>query len=122
MKIAVECKSLLLQKAVENFLGRHISPLKQAKIVVRDFQSDDERTFFISSKNEADLIKPFSKSQLFLALENRYRELQSKEGDNSNVMDTTANQPNFEILQKRIEMLTQEYQKNIIEAIRAFYG
>jgi len=28
---------------------------------------------------------------------------------------------NFDILQKRIEFLTQEYQQNIIKAVKAFY-
>ena len=120
MKIAVECKSVLLQKAVENFLGKHLSSLKHGKIVVRDFPSDDERTFLIFSDGKGELKKPFSKSQLLLALENRYKELELNENEESEVIKDK--QPNFEILQKRIEMLTQEYQKNILEAIRAFYG
>ena len=119
MKIAVECRSLLLQKAIENFLGKHLSSLKQGKIVVRDFQSDDERTFFISNGKNGDLKKPFSKSQLLLALENRYKEMQLEDTQQQKL---PSEQPNFEILQKRIEMLTDEYQKRILEAIKAFYG
>ena len=123
MKIAVECKSLLLQKALENFLGKHLCSSKQAQIVVHDYKSDDPRSFFVASrKDEGDLVKPFSKSQLFLALQNRYKTLQMQHKDGDEPTQTPAQQQNFEILQKRIEMLTSEYQKNIIEAIKAFYG
>ena len=119
MKVAVECRSVLLQKALEKFLGRDISSLKQSDIVIYDYRNDDTRGFYISTEKDADLLKPFSKSQLFLALENRYKEI-SKE--RTSRMDDGVNNANFEILQKRIEMLTEEYKKNILDAIKAFYG
>jgi len=120
MKVAVECNSILLQKALESFLSKHLTTSKSSDIVVRDFKSDDKRTFFISNKEGSDLKKPFSKSQLFLALENRYKEL---EKNPKKEFPTNTNQvKNFEILEKRIEMLTQEYKNNILQAIKAFYG
>ena len=118
VKVAVECRSSLLQKALENFLGRHLSSLKQSDIVIRDYKNDDARSFYIATSEDADLVKPFSKSQLLLALENRYKEL-GKNDINESVKEQSAN---FEILQKRIEMLTEEYKNNILEAIKAFYG
>ncbi|ABB43839.1 conserved hypothetical protein [Sulfurimonas denitrificans DSM 1251] len=127
MRVAVECKSPLLQKSLEIFLSKHLSSLKNCDIVVRDIKVlDDERTFYISSSNGSDLIKPFSKSQLILALERRYKEMnrgnlhylnkiyQEDELDDDSVMG-------FDILQKRIESLTKEYQENILRAVRAFY-
>ena len=36
MKIAVECKSPLLQKSLELFLEQYLSSVKQCDIVVRD--------------------------------------------------------------------------------------
>ena len=72
MKIAVECKSPLMQKSLELFLDNYLSSLKHCDIVLKDIKSDDSRSFFISSNSESDLIKPFSKSQLILALEKRY--------------------------------------------------
>ena len=119
VKVAVECRSSLLQKALENFLGRHLSSLKQSDIVIRDYKSDDARSFYIATGEDADLIKPFSKSQLLLALENRYKELGKSDVD-ENIQEQSS--ANFEILQKRIEMLTEEYKNNILEAIKAFYG
>jgi len=127
LRIAVECKSPLLQKSLEIFLSKHLSSLKNCDIVVRDIKVlDDERTFYISSSKGSDLIKPFSKSQLILALERRYKDMnkgnlhylnkiyQEDEEDDESRMG-------FDILQKRIEALTKEYQDNILRAVRAFY-
>lgn len=115
MRVAVECKSPLLQKALEMFLAKNISTLKQCDIVVRDERSDEKNSFFISSDSDADLIKPFSSSQLILALEKKYLTLDKKS------IDIVEEKLDFEILQRRIEALTNEYQKNILNTVRAFY-
>ncbi len=113
MRVGVECRSPLLQKSLELFLSSHLSSLKQCEIVVRDFKVlDDKKNFYISKEEDADLIKPFSKTSLIMALEKRYEDLSSQ---------TVGEPVDFDILEKRIEMLTQEYQKNILKAVRAFY-
>jgi len=118
MKIAVECASPLLQKSLEMFLLKYISSTKQCDIVVRDTPCiNDERCFYISSNKEADLVKPFSSSQLIVALEKRYKEMNKEELDKEYFEETL----DFDILEKRIESLTQEYQQNILKAVRAFY-
>jgi hypothetical protein len=121
MKIAVECQSPLLQKSLELFLSKYISSAKKCDIVVRDTEClNDEKCFYISSKSNADLVKPFSKSQLILALEKRYKmlypdaTLKAEVEREEEVMD-------FSILEKRIEALTLEYQENILRAVKAFY-
>jgi hypothetical protein len=121
MKIAVECKSSLLQKSLEIFLASHLSSLKQCDIVVRDFKAlNDDRTFYIGKEKDSDLIKPFSKSALILALENRYETLlpNTQEEEKDTLLGEVAG---FEILEKRIDLLTKEYQANILKAVRAFY-
>lgn len=124
MKIAVECHSPLLQKSLELFLNNYLSSAKKCDIVVRDSEClNDEKCFYIASTPNADLVKPFSKSQLILALEKRYKELyptqhiartDTSESPEEEVMD-------FSILEKRIEALTLEYQENILRAVKAFY-
>jgi len=115
MRVAVKCKSPLMQKSLEMFLQNHLSTLKQCDIVIRDEKClNDKRCFYISSDNNADLVKPFSKSQLFLALESRYKEMNKNRPEVEEPLD-------FDILEKRIESLTQEYQANILKAVRAFY-
>ena len=111
MKISIECKSPLLQKSLELFLEKYLCSTKQCNIIIRDEECiGDERCFFISTSPKADLQKPFSKSQLVLALENRFQSL------------SNTNEPlNFDILEKRISFLTSQYQENIIKAVKAFY-
>lgn len=124
MKVAVECKSPLLQKSLELFLSLHLSSLKQCDIVIRDFKTaGDDRAFYISKDKDADLIKPFSKSALILALERRYEDsaIVSDE-DLKSVEDEYSDEGvDFSILEKRIDFLTQEYKQNILKAVRAFY-
>jgi len=129
MKIAVECQSPLLQKSLELFLSKYLCSVKRCDIVVRDTEClNDERCFYISSDTGADLMKPFSKSQLILALEKRYKTLYLDENKNSQ-KQVTAEQSleyekesmDFSILEKRIEALTLEYQDNILRAVKAFY-
>ena len=122
MKVAVECQSPLLQKSLELFLANYLSSLKQCDIVVRDIEClNDERCFYISNKSNADLIKPFSKSQLILALENRYEELRVEEPQEESEEEPKIEPMDFDILEKRIELLTKEYQENILRAVKVFY-
>lgn len=122
MKVAVECQSPLLQKSLELFLANYLSSLKQCDIVVRDMEClNDERCFYVSNKSNADLVKPFSKSQLILALEKRYEELKENAPEEESEVRVDNEPMDFEILEKRIEFLTQEYQDNILRAVKAFY-
>jgi len=123
MKIAVECKSPLLQKSLEIFLSKYLTSYKQCDIVVRDEKClNDERCFCVLGDETADLKKPFSKSQLILALQNKYESMSQGEVSKQTSDTQLYNEPvDFEILQNRIEYLTKEYQQNIIKAIKAFY-
>ena len=125
MKIAVECHSPLLQRSLELFLDNHLTSSKKCDIVVRDVAClNDERCFFIGTDSSADLLKPFSKSQLILALEARYKELHVEipKAEKHLVQTEIESEPmDFEILEKRIAFLTNEYQENILRAVKAFY-
>ncbi|MBL0707694.1 MAG: hypothetical protein JJW00_01425 [Sulfurimonas sp.] len=120
MRVAVECRSPLLQKSLELFLSSHLCSMKQCEIVVRDFiVVDDEKSFYIAKDGDADLIKPFSKSALILALEARYEDIALKLLKEEEPL--SQEDPNFHILEKRIALITKEYQQNIIQAVKAFY-
>ena len=122
MKIAVECKSPLMQKSLELFLKKYLSSIKQCDILVRDEVClNDDRCFYIGNNTQADLVKPFSKSQLILALENRYKTIANDVATQIDIKEESEESLNFEILQKRIEYLTQEYQQNILKSVKAFY-
>ena len=125
MRVAVECSSPLLQKSLEKFLGNYLDTSKKSDIVIRDEKClDDPKCFYIAASEEADLKKPFSKSQLLLALQKRYEKLTPKKVDNVPREQGTNEQENgldFSILEKRIEFLTNEYKENVLRAIKAFY-
>ena len=121
MKIAVACKSPLLQKSLEIFLSKYLSSSKKSDIIIRDEAClQEEKCFYIASDAKADLVKPFSKSQLILALEKRYKEIQVKKKVTPEVK-RPQKAMDFTILEKRIEYLTQEYQANILRTIKVFY-
>ncbi|QOP44073.1 hypothetical protein FJR45_09015 [Sulfurimonas sediminis] len=122
MKVAVECQSPLLQKSLELFLAKYLSSPKKSDIIIRDEEClNERRCFYISTKEGADLLKPFSKSQLILALEKKYNELYPESTNTQSEDENTSERMNFEVLEKRIELLTKEYQKNILRAVKAFY-
>jgi hypothetical protein len=125
MKVAIECQSPLLQKSLEIFLQNYVSSSKKSDIVIRDEAciGDEKRCFYISSSSDADLKKPFSKSQLILALERRYKELYEKESEAKQLQEEYLEEEgmDFSILEKRIDALTQEYKENILRAVKAFY-
>ena len=120
MKISVECQSPLLQKSLEVFLADFLCSTKQCDIVIRDQECiNDSRCFYISTSEKSDLIKPFSKSQLILALEDRYAKMNINASVEKEYFEEET--IDFEILERRIDSLTKDYQKNIIDAVKAFY-
>lgn len=129
MKIAIDCESPLLQKSLEIFLEPYLSSYRQCNIVIRDKKVPDEskKSLYISSNSDADLIKPFSKSQLIMSIDNlierkdSLKEMSSMIDEMDKELSFYDENRDFSILQRRIEMLTNEYQHNIIKAIKAFY-
>jgi len=122
MKVALDCNSILLQKSLEIFLVNYLCSKKQADIIVTDKPSlKDSKYFYISTKKEADLIKPFSKAELILALERRYNLQQIEPLADMVEKKDLKEGLDFSILERRIDQLTQEYKHNIIRAIKAFY-
>lgn len=124
MKIAVQCNSPLLQKSLEMFLHEHITTLKQCDLVLRDKKIiDGKNSLFISSSKDADLIKPFSKSQLLLKIEEHLTKKKSKnliEKAIKSELKLTEGK-SFKSLEKKIETLTKNYQQNLLKVIKEHY-
>ncbi|QOP40784.1 hypothetical protein [Sulfurimonas marina] len=123
MRVAVECSSPLLQKSLELFLGTYLDSSKKSDIVIRDTKClNDPKCFYIANNEEADLLKPFSKSQLILALEKRYESLHPKKEQPTSQEESFEDEGmDFSVLEKRIEFLTNEYKENVLRAVKAFY-
>lgn len=123
MKVAVQCESALLQRSLELFLDKHLTSLRHCDVVIRDKKiMDSHHSLYISGSGDADIKKPFSRSQLYLALENFYKNIVNIEevaayDEEVKFSDTR----DFSLLEERIELLTQEYKNNLIKIVRAFY-
>ncbi len=122
MKIAIECHSPLLQKSLELFLSKYLSAAKKSDIIIRDEPClEDKRCFYIASDKHAHLQKPFSKSELILALQKHYNKLYQNESSQSNTQPIIAKDERLKLLEEKIELLTQQYKKNVLQAIREVY-
>ena len=123
MKVAVQCESALLQRSLELFLEGHLSSLKQCDVVLRDKKiMDSHHTLYISDGDDADLKKPFSRSQLFVALEAFYKKIVDVESIQAYDEEVELSKGrDFTLLEERIDQLTQEYKQNLLRVIKAFY-
>ncbi len=123
MKVAVVCESPLLQKSLELFLGKHLSSLKQCDLVLRDKKvMDSHHCLLISDSDDADIKKPFSKTQLYIALDNFYQKLENIQEIQSGVQDLEMDETkDIKLLEERIDQLTAEYKSSVMRAVRAFY-
>jgi hypothetical protein len=71
MKISIDCRSPLLQKSLEKFLEGMIAEEAASDIVVTDYERKCDRPSLRIGGEEADLHKPFSRSQLMIRLEEK---------------------------------------------------
>lgn len=126
MKVAIQCDSPLLQRSLELFLEGHLSSRRHCDILIRDkaIGDDEYPTLLISTDVSADLRKPFSKAELLDALRRKLHTTVTVQSVESQVQEIEKKEEtfvDFSILEKHIEKLTQEYQTNILKAVRAFY-
>ncbi len=121
MKVAVRCESPLLQRSLEIFLHDNLSSIKQCDVVIRDKAAPDDPhpTLLIGSSSDADLIKPFSRSQLVMTIEKIGSDAQPIRLKRAE--DSRKEEKDVAVLEQRISLLTQEYQQNILRTVREFY-
>jgi len=126
MRVAIQCESPLLQRSLELFLEGYLGSLRHCDIVIRDHAvpNDQRLSLLIGTSGNVDLIKPFSRGELLNKLQQKIDETKGKKPtakEESFVPLETEEKISFEILERHIEKLTQEYQANILKAVRAFY-
>ena len=115
MKYQVNCKSLLLQKALEEFLKDYIS---SDGLIISDYNGD-----IIIGK---DIKKPFSKSQLLIQLEALNQKQQIKDSieekleiDMEIFDDLMKKEQTFE---EKLDKLIDEFKLNLKKLIKEEYG
>ena len=119
MKVALVCQSLHLNRALKSFLGELVVPYKQCDFVISDKKIELDKPIFYIASHEGNLLIPFSKSTLLLALEKFFQELLMRQ---SSVDDMVTQPNNTYLLEEKITALTDKFRAELIQTIRGFYG
>lgn len=113
MKIALECKDIILERALQLFLKEHLSRKKDCDFLICDEKVEFEKPQFLISKRSSQLAVPFSKAQLLQALSEFNEALQR-------LAEQIADEK-IKALEDKIEIMAEEfrqqYQSDIDEAI-----
>ena len=133
MKIAIECRSPLLQKSLENFLEGHLVSSRSCDLLLSDeLLLGRDNVLRIGSDKQADIRKPFSKSQLFLKLEHYFKVKEEalsamhmvSEMEESFEEPSLAKEHNLsiEVLEEKIERLTSSYVQGVMSLVKEYNG
>lgn len=113
MKLALECKDVILERTLQLFLKEHLGRKKDCDFIVTDEKIDFEKPQFLINKHSSQLALPFSKEELFKAL-----------NDFDSALKELARQKvneKIDALEEKIEKIAEEfrkdYQKDIEEAV-----
>ncbi len=117
MKIALACQSVLLEKSLEIFLKKYITPYKQCDFVISDKKIEIEKPLFYISHRDSDLDIPFSSSSLFLKIEKFYRTIHKLHDED----ESPIKEIDMEKLESKITQLTEDFRKNLIGVLKDFY-
>ncbi|EAI6907552.1 TPA: ornithine carbamoyltransferase [Campylobacter coli] len=104
MKISLECKDLIIEKALELFLKEHLVMKKDCDFIISDEKISTQKPLFIITKNSPFLSVPFSKE----ALMNSLNEFDS-------ALKTTAQKLADErrrVLEARIDEIANEFKRD----------
>lgn len=119
MKIAIECNSILLEKALFLFLKQFVVPLKQCDFVVCDYDRNFSKPTFFIGTPRANIVKPFSKEMLFHALKEFYAFTCKKTAENRTPLKTTHKIDKK--LEEKIDNLLQEFRLNLTSLLKEHY-
>lgn len=104
MKISLECKDLIIEKALELFLKEYLVMKKDCDFIISDEKISTQKPLFIIAKNSPFLSIPFSKE----ALMNSLNEFDS-------ALKTTAQKLADErrrVLEARIDEIANEFKRD----------
>ncbi len=109
MKLALRCNSLLIEKTLTSYLKGHIVDYEDAELIISDkLFSSDTPIFLLSNKNKSHLQMPFTKAELFWALESFYIGMIN--------IDTSFTKE--ELIAPFIEKLNKKHQEKIAKLAR----
>ncbi|WP_457595150.1 hypothetical protein [Hydrogenimonas sp.] len=115
MKIALSCRSILLEKSLRKFLDTHLVPDHEAELIVADHPvQTDKPVLRIGADHEADLNKPFSRSRLMIKLEEKLQAGRTKEAITHFAIEE-------ESLDEKIARAAQRFAEELTEIIKEHY-
>ncbi len=115
MKIALSCRSILLEKSLGKFLDDHLVPEQEAELIVTDHPLRSEKPVLrIGTDSEADLGKPFSKSRLMIKIEEKLQADRTKEAIRHFAIEE-------ESLEEQIERAAHEFAQELIKIFKEHY-
>ncbi|WP_457595828.1 hypothetical protein [Hydrogenimonas sp.] len=118
MRVCIDCRSRLLAESLERFLGGMVAGEKGCDLIVADHPlSSDKPVFRIGLDEEADLRKPFSRSQLMIRLEEFWEKERAKRLSREFTIE--EGEPGLE---ERIEEATRRFVEEIVRIVKEEYG
>ena len=123
MKVALACRSVLLEQSLGKFLKNRLVPLDEAELLITDHPMRSDRpTFRIGTDRDADLQKPFSRSQLMIRLEEKMHRLLQKEKIDSLAEEADPiSEKSQKSLEEKIEVLTRRFVTELTHTIKEHY-
>jgi len=118
LKIALACQSILLEKSLGVFLKSYIVPYKQCDFVISDKKIEIDKPLFYIAAEEADLILPFSKTNLILKIEKFYDFLFEKESKEKFLKEIKVSTKD---LKEKITKLTDTFRDDLLKTISEHY-
>ncbi|TKX28301.1 ornithine carbamoyltransferase [Campylobacter estrildidarum] len=104
MKISLECRDVLIEKALELFLKEHLVMKKDCDFIISDEKIPCVKPLFLIAPNSPFLSVPFSKEVLFKSL-----------NDFDNALKATAQrlaEEKKKILEAKIDSIAEEFRKD----------
>ena len=116
MKIALDCKSILLERALKKILSQYFVPEEEANILVTDNRTESSLPIFRIGYNDskADLQKPFSRSQLMIKLEEKLKTIEQKDELISIVIEEDNT------IDKEIEKLAKQFTNDLLKIFKKY--
>lgn len=118
MKIALACNSILVEKSLRKFLKGNLVTEYEADILVSDhIVKSDKPVLRIGMDEDADLRKPFSRSQLMIKLEEKLQQ----SANHAMVRNFTVVEEENETLEEKIERITRIFIDDLTAIIKEHY-
>ena len=119
MKLAIMCKSLLLERALKLFLQPYIAPLKHCDFVICDHELKVDVPQFKIKTPDSKLAFPFSKSALLVAVEKFTHNLDI--ASEAAMVSVKENKPDFSVLEDKLNKICSQFNAQIIRTIKEHY-